>query len=118
MPSPLSIGTVELERFGGVKGFLCEAAGLTGAADITDLGGWQACAREGQAGDGGCGMSAIPIIDVSAPAATMRRYAGWRAGSVRLREVGFFYVIGHSVGTARMAEAFAASGGFSPRTKR
>ena len=42
VPSPLSIGTVELEDGTTVKGFLCEAAGLAGAADITELGGWRA----------------------------------------------------------------------------
>jgi allophanate hydrolase len=42
VPSPLAIGTVDLEDGSSVKGFLCEAAGLAGAADITDLGGWRA----------------------------------------------------------------------------
>lgn len=59
-------------------------------------------------------MNTIPIIDVSALAggdhAEIRRLAG-QIGTA-CREVGFFYVIGHSVGTARMAEAFAASRAF------
>jgi allophanate hydrolase len=42
VPSPLCIGTVELEDGSTVKGFLCEAAGLAGASDITDFGGWRA----------------------------------------------------------------------------
>jgi allophanate hydrolase len=42
VPSPLSIGTVELEDGSSVKGFLCEGAGLAGAADITEFGGWRA----------------------------------------------------------------------------
>lgn len=46
VPSPLAIGTVELEDGSSVKGFLCEAAGLAGAADITDLGGWRAYLAE------------------------------------------------------------------------
>ena len=42
VPSPLCIGTVELEDGTTVKGFLCEAHGLAGAADITEHGGWRA----------------------------------------------------------------------------
>lgn len=42
IPSPLGIGTVELEDGTSVKGFLCEAAGLSGATDITEFGGWRA----------------------------------------------------------------------------
>ena len=42
VPSPLCIGTVELEDGTTVKGFLCEAAGLADAADITEFGGWRA----------------------------------------------------------------------------
>lgn len=42
VPSPLSIGTVRLDDGSAVKGFLCEPAGLSGAEDITDLGGWRA----------------------------------------------------------------------------
>ncbi len=42
IPAPLGIGTVELEDGTTVKGFLCEAAGLAGAADITEFGGWRA----------------------------------------------------------------------------
>ncbi|WP_018388329.1 allophanate hydrolase [Ancylobacter sp. FA202] len=42
IPSPLAIGTVELEDGGVVKGFLCEPHGLSGARDITASGGWRA----------------------------------------------------------------------------
>ena len=42
VPSPLAIGTVELDDGTTVKGFLCEAAGLAGATDITEFGGWRA----------------------------------------------------------------------------
>ncbi|MFZ5557597.1 MAG: allophanate hydrolase [Pseudomonadota bacterium] len=41
VPAPLAIGTVALEDGGTVKGFLCEAAALEGAADITRFGGWR-----------------------------------------------------------------------------
>ncbi|MEM1049806.1 MAG: allophanate hydrolase [Pseudomonadota bacterium] len=41
IPSPLSIGTVELEDGTRTHGFLVEAAGLDGAEDITDFGGWR-----------------------------------------------------------------------------
>jgi allophanate hydrolase len=42
VPSPLAIGTVTLEDGSVVKGFVCETAGLSGAIDITELGGWRA----------------------------------------------------------------------------
>ncbi|MDF2232903.1 allophanate hydrolase [Albimonas sp. CAU 1670] len=42
VPAPLSIGTVELADGTTVKGFLCEAAGLEGAEDVTAYGGWRA----------------------------------------------------------------------------
>jgi allophanate hydrolase len=42
VPAPLCIGTVALEGGETVKGFLCEAEGLAGAADITAFGGWRA----------------------------------------------------------------------------
>ena len=42
IPQPLGIGTVVLADGGRVKGFLCEAAGLEGAEDITIHGGWRA----------------------------------------------------------------------------
>ena len=38
---PLGIGTLVLDDGGSVKGFLCETAGLDGAEDITDFGGWR-----------------------------------------------------------------------------
>jgi allophanate hydrolase len=41
VPSPLAIGTVVLEDGSPVKGFVCETAGLAGAIDITELGGWR-----------------------------------------------------------------------------
>jgi allophanate hydrolase len=42
IPAPLSLGTVRLEDGTTVKGFLCEPAGIEGAEEITDLGGWRA----------------------------------------------------------------------------
>jgi len=42
IPAPLCLGTVRLEDGSSVKGFLCEAAGVTGALEITHLGGWRA----------------------------------------------------------------------------
>lgn len=42
IPQPLGIGTVNLADGGQVKGFLCEPAGLAGAEDITEFGGWRA----------------------------------------------------------------------------
>lgn len=42
VPAPLCIGTVELSTGRKVKGFLCEAAGIMGADDITSFGGWRA----------------------------------------------------------------------------
>ena len=42
VPPPLAIGTVILEDGAQVKGFLCEAAALRGARDISAHGGWRA----------------------------------------------------------------------------
>jgi allophanate hydrolase len=42
VPSPLGLGRVRLADGRGVTGFLVEAAGLEGAKDITDHGGWRA----------------------------------------------------------------------------
>lgn len=42
VPSPLGFGTVLLEDGSTTLGFLCEAAGLDGAEDITAHGGWRA----------------------------------------------------------------------------
>jgi allophanate hydrolase len=39
--APLSLGTVVAEDGEAVKGFLCEAVAVTGARDISDLGGWR-----------------------------------------------------------------------------
>jgi allophanate hydrolase len=44
--APLGIGTVQLERMGAVKGFLCEALGTAGAEDISHYGGWRAYAAD------------------------------------------------------------------------
>ena len=41
IPSPLAIGTVEIEDGSRVKGFLCETGGLGRAEDISALGGWR-----------------------------------------------------------------------------
>ena len=42
IPSPLGVGRVQLEDGGTVLGFLCEAAGVVGAQDISAHGGWRA----------------------------------------------------------------------------
>jgi allophanate hydrolase len=42
IPSPLGLGSVELEDGQWVKGFICEPQGLQGATDISHLGGWRA----------------------------------------------------------------------------
>ena len=41
IPAPLGIGTVELSTGASAKGFICEPAGLTDAADITAFGSWR-----------------------------------------------------------------------------
>jgi len=41
IPAPLGIGTLQLEDGGAVKGFLCEAAGVEGARDISALADWR-----------------------------------------------------------------------------
>ena len=42
IPSPLGIGTLELEDGARVQGFLCEHYAVSGRPDITALGGWRA----------------------------------------------------------------------------
>lgn len=42
VPPPLAIGTVQLADGSSVKGFVAEPRALTGAQDITHLGGWRA----------------------------------------------------------------------------
>jgi allophanate hydrolase len=39
--APLGIGRIRLEDGAEVPGFLCEAAAISGAREITDLGGWR-----------------------------------------------------------------------------
>ena len=41
IPAPLGLGTVRLADGTTVKGFLCEPAGIDGAQEITELGGWR-----------------------------------------------------------------------------
>jgi allophanate hydrolase len=41
IPPPLTIGTILLSDGSQVKGFLCEPAGLQGAQEITEFGGWR-----------------------------------------------------------------------------
>jgi allophanate hydrolase len=41
VPSPLSIGTIEVDDGPPVHGFLCEAAATTAAEDISRFGGWR-----------------------------------------------------------------------------
>ena len=42
IPAPLGIGSIELADGTQVQGFLCEAAALAGAEDISHHGGWRA----------------------------------------------------------------------------
>ncbi len=42
IPAPLGIGRVQLADGSTVQGFVCEAAGIVGATDITAFGGWRA----------------------------------------------------------------------------
>ena len=49
IPPPLSIGTIRLADGRNVKGFLVEAAGLEGARDITEFGGWRTYMAEATA---------------------------------------------------------------------
>ncbi|ANX05514.1 allophanate hydrolase [Immundisolibacter cernigliae] len=42
VPAPLAIGSVQLADGSCVKGFLCEGHAVSGATDITSLGGWRA----------------------------------------------------------------------------
>lgn len=46
IPAPLGIGTISLADGTSVKGFICEAAGVEGARDITHLGSWRAYLAE------------------------------------------------------------------------
>jgi allophanate hydrolase len=46
VPAPLSIGTVVLADGTTPKGFLCEPAGLVGAADVSDLADWRLVVAE------------------------------------------------------------------------
>jgi allophanate hydrolase len=41
IPPPLALGTIRLADGSQVKGFLCEPAGIEGAQEITNLGGWR-----------------------------------------------------------------------------
>lgn len=41
IPVPLGIGKVELADGRWISGFICEASGLAGAKEITELGGWR-----------------------------------------------------------------------------
>jgi allophanate hydrolase len=42
IPSPLGIGQVELDGGEWVQGFLCESWAVSGAEEISHLGGWRA----------------------------------------------------------------------------
>ena len=47
VPSPMTIGSVELIDGARVAGFLCEPVALDGAVDITEYGGWRAYLASG-----------------------------------------------------------------------
>lgn len=48
VPAPLAIGTLTLSDGSAVKGFLCEAAAVADARDVTHFGGWRAFLAAGQ----------------------------------------------------------------------
>jgi allophanate hydrolase len=50
IPPPLSIGTVRLADGRGIKGFIVEAADVTGARDISAFNGWRAFVTQKAAG--------------------------------------------------------------------
>ncbi|MDB2449080.1 allophanate hydrolase [bacterium] len=50
IPAPLGIGKLELADGRWVSGFICETAGLDGATDISEFGGWRAYLSGGLAG--------------------------------------------------------------------
>jgi allophanate hydrolase len=50
VPPPLSIGTIRLADGRGVKGFIVEAAAVSGARDISKFSGWRAFVAEAAAG--------------------------------------------------------------------
>ena len=41
IPSPLGIGSIELDDGSIVKGFICESYAVQGARDISKLGSWR-----------------------------------------------------------------------------
>jgi hypothetical protein len=41
IPTPLGLGSIEIEDGSWVKGFICEPYGLEGAKDVTAFGGWR-----------------------------------------------------------------------------
>jgi allophanate hydrolase len=49
IPPPLGLGNLELRDGTWVKGFICEPAGLIGATDISEFGGWRAWVNRDQA---------------------------------------------------------------------
>jgi allophanate hydrolase len=45
IPSPLGVGTIELESGNSVQGFLCESAAIGASNEISHYGGWRAYRR-------------------------------------------------------------------------
>ncbi|MDO3384734.1 allophanate hydrolase [Gilvimarinus sp. SDUM040013] len=41
IPAPLGLGSITLHTGESVKGFICEAAGIANASDVTEFGGWK-----------------------------------------------------------------------------
>jgi allophanate hydrolase len=52
IPAPLGIGMVKLADGALVQGFVCEAAAVSAAEDITRCGGWRAYLTEATAAAG------------------------------------------------------------------
>ncbi len=50
IPSPLGLGTLELEDGSSVHGFICEPAAIPGSREITSFGGWRAYLQSGSRG--------------------------------------------------------------------
>lgn len=61
IPSPLGIGTIELDDGSSAKGFLVESAGLSGASDISSFGGWRRFVDRGKRMVGTTGIPA-PVM--------------------------------------------------------
>ena len=72
IPSPMAIGTLQLDDGSEVKGFLVEPAALDGARDISEFGGWRRYMDDGE----GDGLSEPHVVGSTAVASISMRAAG------------------------------------------